>query len=400
VSRLPLKVLLIGASVFQRDSSGVLTSKQAVVEYVHGLAGWFRETIWATTLYPHPAHTRTPVDLARVRLSVVRGDRGGLLSDYRSLRRRTSGETVLLLHLPNPWLTLSVLVCRLRARGLFVYVASDYVGYSAAAARTRGVIYARVYRFLYEMAIRSANGVIVRGAANEERARRLNRNVIVSLPVALRTVSRPRDAPACAGPTIRVLYVGKLTPDKGVEVLVQAFKECIRQLSPRRDATLTFIGQGSAALRLREMSDGFDLGAAVSLRGFVDDLEELSASYAEADLVVVPAISPEGVPRVIDEALMHGTPVVASAVGGIPAEFSGGEVALVPPGDAERLAAAMLRVVLDEPFRSELHAAANARGRRLAAQPSAADQHAQFIASTLGVPVASGAVSGIAQAEA
>jgi glycosyltransferase involved in cell wall biosynthesis len=399
VFRLPLKVLLIGASVFQRDASGALTSKQAVVEYAHGLAAWFRETTWATTLYPHDAHTRTPVDHERVMPCIVRGDRRGLVSDSRLLRRLTSGDTVLLLHLPNPWLTLSLLVSRWRARGLFVYVASDYVGYSAAAARTRGFAYGRVYRFLYELAIRSADGVMVRGAANDERVRRLNRNVIITLPLALRTVSRSRHEPPCAGPAVRVLYVGKLTPDKGVEVLMRAFAEFARQLSPQRHATLTFIGEGSAASRLREMSSALGLSADVRFPGFVDDLEALSASYAEADLVVVPAISPEGVPRVIDEALMHGTPVVASAVGGIPAEFSKGELALVPPADAERLAAAMLRVVLDTSFRSELHAAGSARARRLAAQPSAADQHAQFIAATLGFPAPSTA-SGIAPVEA
>jgi glycosyltransferase involved in cell wall biosynthesis len=398
VSRLPLKLLLVGASVFQRDVSGAVTSKQAVVEYVHGLATWFKETIWATTLYPHDAHTRTPVDHEGVRPWIVRGDRRGLISDSRLLRRLTRGDTVLLLHLPNPWLTLSVLVSRWRARGLFVYVASDYVGYSAAAARTRGVAYARLYRFLYELAIRSADGVMVRGAANEERARRLNRNVIVTLPLALRTASRSRDGLPCTGPVIRVLYVGKLTPDKGVEVLMQAFAEFARQLSPHRHATLTFVGEGPAASRLREISTALGLGADVAFPGFVDDLEALSAAYAGADLVVVPAISPEGVPRVIDEALTHGTPVVASAVGGIPAEFSRGEVALVPPGDAGKLAAAMLRVVLDTSLRSALHTAGSTRARRLVAQPSAADQHAQFIASTFGLPVPSTS-AGIAPVE-
>jgi glycosyltransferase involved in cell wall biosynthesis len=92
--------------------------------------------------------------------------------------------------------------------------------------------------------------------------------------------------------------------------------------------------------------------------------EELFARYREADAFVLPSPS-EGTPRVLVEAMMFGLPLVASRVGGIPDLVREGENGLlVPPGDAEALAAALLRLADDPGLRARMSAANHEAGAR------------------------------------
>jgi glycosyltransferase involved in cell wall biosynthesis len=66
----------------------------------------------------------------------------------------------------------------------------------------------------------------------------------------------------------------------------------------------------------------------------------MSGVLAAADLVVLPSRFPDPLPLLVLEALASGTPIVASAVGGIPEMLTGPFAAnLVPAGDADALAA-------------------------------------------------------------
>src|SRR5206468_12053710 len=77
---------------------------------------------------------------------------------------------------------------------------------------------------------------------------------------------------------------------------------------------------------------------------------ELQASYARAAVCVLPSVldtrgDTEGLGVVLLEAMNHGTPVIASRVGGIPDIVEDGVSGLlVPPGDADALATAVRRV--------------------------------------------------------
>jgi glycosyltransferase involved in cell wall biosynthesis len=93
----------------------------------------------------------------------------------------------------------------------------------------------------------------------------------------------------------------------------------------------------------------------VRLTGFRRDIPEVMAAL---DVLVLPSTRSEATSQVIPQALAVGTPVIGSRIGGIPEIVRDGETGrLVPPGDAEALAAAII-AMLQEPDRARLMALA------------------------------------------
>jgi glycosyltransferase involved in cell wall biosynthesis len=156
-----------------------------------------------------------------------------------------------------------------------------------------------------------------------------------------------------------VLAVGRLHPQKGYDVLVEA-------LPLLGDAVVAVAGDGPLAAELR--------AAAPQVRwlGRRDDLADL---YAAADVVVLPSRW-EARSLTAQEALRAGRPLVATAVGGLPGLLGDGAL-LVPPGDPVALARAV-RGLLDDPAAARALAE---RGRAVASGwPDEADAVAQAAA--------------------
>jgi len=148
--------------------------------------------------------------------------------------------------------------------------------------------------------------------------------------------------------------VGRLAPEKGYPVLLQA----VRSL-PR--CRVVFVGEGEERAGLEEQVAELGLAARVTFAGWVEP--PWTARWA-LDVLAMPSFT-EGFPLVIVEAMLAGIPVVASEVGGIPEIVVDGETGLlVPAGDAPALTAALERLLGDP----ELRAAMAARSRRVAEQ--------------------------------
>jgi glycosyltransferase involved in cell wall biosynthesis len=152
--------------------------------------------------------------------------------------------------------------------------------------------------------------------------------------------------------------VGRLVPEKGFDVLLEAIR-----LAP---LPLTLVGTGPLEPALRAQADGLD----VRFAGHVGRTE-LHALLGAAEAVVVPSRR-EGLGLVAVEAVLLGTPVIASHTGGLPEALGAfgstppayGEVLdapgglLVPPGHVGALAAALERVPSLPPPGPLAHAAA------------------------------------------
>jgi glycosyltransferase involved in cell wall biosynthesis len=196
------------------------------------------------------------------------------------------------------------------------------------------VALARRVPWLARPVLRRARAVV---AASEELAadaRRLGARDVRVIPGG---IDLPPEPVAPAEPP-HLLYAGRLAPEKGVRELAVA----------------------AHGLPLEVAGDGPLRDLLPQARGFVPR-DELPALYEAAAAVVVPSLR-EGFGMACLEAMAHGRPVVASAVGGLRDLVVDGETGLlVPPGDTTALRAALERILAEPELRARLGAAARTR---------------------------------------
>lgn len=197
---------------------------------------------------------------------------------------------------------------------------------------------------------------------------------IRSLPLGVdtRQFSPLEEAPANR---FVVGYVGRLTEQKGVDILIAAVRG-------EADWELVIAGDGPERAHLEELAAANSVPA--SLLGTVPH-DELPALYRRFDVLVVPSRPAPGVleqfGRVAVEAMSTGIPVVASALGALP-EVVGEAGVLVPPEDVDALAAALRALAADPDRRQHLGRLGRERSRQFS-WPQVASAHLELYEKVL-----------------
>ena len=125
------------------------------------------------------------------------------------------------------------------------------------------------------------------------------------------------------------MYLGRLSPEKGVDVLLNAWSRADRSIP------LKLVGNGPLAEQVRAAAD--ENSNIEWLPGQDDD--QVQAIMAEAVFLVMPSVNYEGFPKTIVEAMSLGTPVVASKLGAMGELIDHGRTGLhFEAGNAESLA--------------------------------------------------------------
>jgi glycosyltransferase involved in cell wall biosynthesis len=168
----------------------------------------------------------------------------------------------------------------------------------------------------------------------------------------------------------RLLFVGRVSPEKGVHVLVDAFRNVATRyphaqleiVGPPWQTPIEFIttlDEGRQVAELTAFYDGTSyidhvkarvppgIAEQVHFTGFVDH-PELARHYHGVDVLINPSFS-EAFGMSLIEAMAMEAPVVATRVGGMPEIVEHGKNGLlVEPGDSHALADAILRILSDE----------------------------------------------------
>ncbi len=187
---------------------------------------------------------------------------------------------------------------------------------------------------------------------------------------------------ACA----RLLFVGRISPEKGLHVLMDAFEELARR---RPELELTLVGEEAVVPkemlvdvardeRVRALAEFYDgsyeealvarlspeVRPRVTLTGRIE-YAEVAAHYRSANVFVLPSFREAfGMPAA--EALAAGVPVVASRTGGIVEVVEDGVTGLlVEPGDTDGLARAIERLLDDRELRDSVIRAGRVKARAL-----------------------------------
>jgi glycosyltransferase involved in cell wall biosynthesis len=155
----------------------------------------------------------------------------------------------------------------------------------------------------------------------------------------------------------RVLYVGRVTRQKGLGQLIRA-------VGAVEGATLEVSGEGWWKPAAEKLVARLGLESRVRFLGWLAPAE-LDAAYRRAAVVAVPSLWPEPFGMVGLEAMARGRPVLATATGGIPEWLIDGETGLLtPPGDVRALARALERLLDDPDLRARMGAAGAEHVRR------------------------------------
>lgn len=216
-------------------------------------------------------------------------------------------------------------------------------------------MYQRIFIALANRTARRADSAI---SISHYLQRQLKQETGLDSKVIYNSIDIERFHPGLDGSNIRnryglgqgpiIVYVGRISPYKGVHLLIQAFS-LVRQEVPT--AKLLIVGKHTFpdySKKLREMADD-----SVIFAGYVSD-EELPYYYAACDLYATATVW-EGFNLPLAEAQACGKPVVAFNLGPHPEVVSDGETGfLVPPRDTDALAEAVIKLLKDTGLRQEM----------------------------------------------
>ena len=283
----------------------------------------------------------------------------GICPTFPAALARTPRD-ITVIHEPNPAALVSDWITR--GRGPLV------VWFHSEVVRARWK-YNILYRPFLRRALTRADRIVVSSARLADHARELAdfRSKCVVIPFGI-DVERLEATPAVTAraaqivaehPGPRVLFIGRLVPYKGVDVLIDAMASVPR-------ATALILGDGPLRSELAARAAASGVAGRVRFLGALPDAEVVAHLHA-CDVFVLPSVSRQetfGVAQL--EAMACGRPVVSTDLEtGVPwvnqHEVTG---LVVPPGNSERLSDALGTLLSDEALRNRLGAAARERVER------------------------------------
>jgi glycosyltransferase involved in cell wall biosynthesis len=183
------------------------------------------------------------------------------------------------------------------------------------------------------------------------------------------------------GEAPRAGFVGRLVPEKGADVLIEAFARVVTDLP---QAKLVIVGEGPERPRLERLIAASKLSRSVTLKGRLSR-QAAEKAMEECWVQVAPSRWAEPFGLVAIEAQMRGTAVVASQSGGFCETVDDGRTGvLVPPGDVGALSQALLQLLAQRERAEEMGRAGRERALRLFTESISMDRLLGLYGKVLG----------------
>lgn len=141
-----------------------------------------------------------------------------------------------------------------------------------------------------------------------------------------------------------LLLIARLAPEKGVDVAVRAMAEVAKSMP---DAHVSILGDGPERQNLEQLAADLHVQPQVRFLGRIDNAE-ITKHLRTSQALLVPSVWNENLPTVCIEAMVAGTPIIGSEVGGIPEMVRPGKNGLLfARGDHQALAGQIVSLLQD-----------------------------------------------------
>ena len=382
----PLRVAVYADNWYRPTPDGVYADRSLVL-FIAGVAAAAEHTILLGQLDPElpRAHYRVPDHVEFVGLPpypsmLSLGAPPAMLRSLRTFWRLLPQVDVVWLLGPHPLCLAFAALAALRRKRITLGVRQDFPTYVRTRHPGRRLVHLAgdLLEGSYRLLARRAPTVVVGPdlASNFARARHL-------LPISVSLVrdsdiADPAEAASRAWNGERtVLSVGRLETEKNplllADVLARLMRNPAQAAEPPAsghggDWRFLICGEGPMEDELRGRLRELGVEDRAELLGYLPIHGGLMDRYRSVNAFLHVSWT-EGMPQVLLEAFAAGTPVVATAVGGVP-EAAGDAALLIPPGDPDAAAAALGRIAADPELRRELVAKGieRVRGRTLEAE--------------------------------
>jgi glycosyltransferase involved in cell wall biosynthesis len=365
----PLRVAVYADNWYRPTADGVYADRSLVL-FIAGVAAAAEHTILLGQLDPNlpRAHYRVPDHVEFVGLpsySSMLSLRApvAMLRSLRTFWRQLPHVDVVWLLGPHPLCLAFAALAALRRKRITLGVRQDFPTYVRTRHPGKRLVHLAgdLLEGSYRLMARRAPTVVVGPelASNFRRARHL-------LPISVSLVrdsdiADPADAAARTwNGEHTVLSVGRLETEKNPLLLADVLARLMR--TPARAAEppasgheawrFLICGEGPMEDELRGRLRELGVEDRAELLGYLPIHGGLMDRYRSVNAFLHVSWT-EGMPQVLLEAFAAGTPVVATAVGGVP-EAAGDAALLIPPGDPDAAAAALGRIAADPELRREL----------------------------------------------
>ena len=196
---------------------------------------------------------------------------------------------------------------------------------------------------------RAAHTVTAISTVLVKRAKRFGKNAHL-IPNGLRL----RDIPTMEKVPGRILFVGRLEPMKGVDILLEAYNKLVPMV--REQTSLHIVGDGSERVRLEQLAKDLGIGNRVKFLGYIAS-PAVYKEFAEAEIFCGLSRS-EALGNVFLEAQAARCAVIATNVGGIPDIVKDRSTGLlIPPDDVAATKDALEKCLIDKGFAMKLASA-------------------------------------------
>jgi glycosyltransferase involved in cell wall biosynthesis len=349
------------------DSGGLYGAERVLLTLMKGLGEYGTETELASIGLPGEPEKPLEVEARRLGLETrrVTMKTGADLSAARRLAQGAAAEGFHLIHTHG--YKANILLGGLRRKTRRLPVVATLHGWTSTDGLSKMGLYERLER----LALRHAERVVAVSEVMVERWEldqrygahlRVIPNGIESPEAETTSAEVPEDIRRFVGSRRSVIAAGRLSQEKGFDVLVDALA-LMREAG--LDVCLVIAGEGEERQALAGRAQDRGVLEAVMMPGFFPGVRSL---LAEFDALAIPSRT-EGLPVVLLEALMRGVSVVATRVGGIPAVLERcGAGACVAPDDPRALADELTKVLESPRDPAASRGVAERAGRAYSAQ--------------------------------